>query len=267
MSRLYRRPDSKVWWMAFNYDGKEIRQSTGTSVKKKARLVLDERCGDIRDANYVENQEDVTFHDLKEWILEDYRDNGLRSINTLQHNLKTLERFFGCYHATKITVDRVNVYRSTMLREGLSKATINRHVAALSRMFTLGVKRQRLRHKPKFEMYEENNARQGFLSHAEFQALYPHLDDWDFRKTWCRARQAAKCAFLLVHDFRRSAVKNLIRARVPEKVAMEITGHRTRSVFDRYHIVDESDMRAALEQTQAYLDNDTSELKVRKIGQ
>jgi pheromone shutdown protein TraB len=68
-----------------------------------------------------------------------------------------------------------------------------------------------------------------------------------------------------VHDFRRSAVKNLIRARVPEKVAMEITGYRTRAIFD--HIVDESDMRAALEQTQAYLDSDMTETNVRELGQ
>jgi integrase len=67
----------------------------------------------------------------------------------------------------------------------------------------------------------------------------------DFRKAWDTARTAAGCPGRIMHDFRRTAVRNFERAGVSRSAAMKVTGHKTESVYRRYAIVSENDLREA----------------------
>ena len=94
----------------------------------------------------------------------------------------------------------------------------------------------------------------------------------DFRKSWqtaCAAtglgqlikqepakgegkkkRQRKKYSGLIIHDLRRCAARNMSRAGVGEQIAMKVTGHKTASMYRRYRIVDEDEIREALNKTQ-----------------
>jgi len=101
----------------------------------------------------------------------------------------------------------------------------------------------------------------------------------DFRKAWqtaCKSsglgrmevQEDGRKAYVgtLPHDMRRCTARNLSRANVPEQLAMKITGHKTNSMYRRYRIVDEDELRGAQEKLQAHLAEQSKASKAASLS-
>ncbi len=321
---IYRRPESRHWFLKFQLDGVAHRESTGTDDRRAALARLRRRLEEVRRGTFLKSRARLTFERMHELLLENYRLK--RNRTDPSRHVRRLAASFGGMLGEEITEERIARYsRKRLEHDGMTPATLRRELAILKRMLRLAS--SQLPRVPLVDLPRVDNARQGFFEEEHLQAVLPHLPahakhlveflyltgwrsseafwlqwadvDWGrrtvwlrdsknreprifpfkyharlelvlrnqreavtnwerrhdtlctsvfhwggrpigkLRRSWQRACAAAGLHGRLLHDFRRTAVRNLIRAGVQQAIAMKITGHKTDSIFRRYLIVDE----------------------------
>ena len=323
--------------MSLSYNGRQVRRSCETTSKKMAEDILCKVKTQVLEGKFFEVEaRETTYEELCQLILDDYRINSRKTADKLGRTLKHLDGWFSGTKASEITTPVIKSYIVSRQDAGAANATINREMAALKRMFNLGMRATppMVLSVPYILHLKENNARSGYFSHHEYLALkealpsyfrpvvtmayytgmrkneilglrWPQVDlkeakitltpqdtkngegravfmagelleamrfqkavrdrlhpdcQWVFFteegkrvkyiKPWRKACKETGLIGKYLHDFRRTAVRNMVRAGVPERVAMMVSGHKTRSVFDRYNIVNEADLRTAAKRVQ-----------------
>ncbi|MCI0548909.1 MAG: site-specific integrase [Candidatus Rokubacteria bacterium] len=336
---IYRKRGSPIWTARLYIAvlGTHRKRSTKTTDEQKARRFLAKWHAEVIGGTWLPDADRTTFAELATMLLDDYKANGRRSLDRVEDSLNRLRPVFGHLRARAISRDRITGYaRQRREEDGAAPATINRELACLKRMFTLGAQAGKVGHRPHIPMLEERNIRTGFFEREQLDAVLRHLPDdlrppihtayltgwrlqselltrqwrhvdfvngwlrldpgetkngegrmfpltpelravleaqrahthalerqqgrvipWVFhrdgepirslRRPWKVACRLAGVPGRLIHDFRRTAVRNLERAGVPRSTAMKMVGHKTESVYRRYAIVDEAMLREGAE--------------------
>jgi integrase len=179
---LYRRPDSPVWWMKYSRNGKCYRESTKTENENTAAKMLRKRLAEIITGTFVGPQtERIRVSELAEDFLREYRINGRKSLDDVLTRWNAhIKPFFGVLRAVEVTSGLIARYVDSRQQEGASNATVNRELAALKRMFRLGMQATpaKVLRLPAFPKLRENNVRKGFLEDAQFRKLIEGSELW-----------------------------------------------------------------------------------------
>jgi integrase len=174
MGHIYRRENSKFYWIKYYRNGKPFYESAHSEKKMVAERLLKVREGEISQGKMPGIIfEKIRFDDLLKDYLLDYRVNGKKTIAKAERCVKYLKVAFGGMRAVDITTTKIMDYIEKRKAAKLSNASINRELAALKRSFNLATRSTppKVSQVPHIPTLKENNVRKGFLEPVEFLSL------------------------------------------------------------------------------------------------
>lgn len=184
------------WYLSYYYEGEEQREPAKVRDPRSQRgwryakdeaealRVLRRTIRELdRGETVTPDKRRLTVSELLDALLEWMRNQGKRSADKLESHVKPVRGFFGRTRAVNVTTAQVERYKRRRLEAGKAKATINRETEALRRAFSWGAAQNPplVLEVPTIHRFPEDNARQGFLSRADFDALLGHFPDSDIR--------------------------------------------------------------------------------------
>jgi integrase len=172
---IYLQKGSALWWVKYYRNGKPYRESTHTTNEKKAQDFLKQRLGEIVTGNfYGPKTERVRIDELADDFLRDYRINGKKSLEDAEARWKLhIKPFFGDIRAIDVSSGLIARYVDKRKEQKAKNATINRELAALKRMYHLGLRATppKVNRIPGFPRLAEDNVRKGFLDDKQYEKL------------------------------------------------------------------------------------------------
>jgi integrase len=185
---LFRMKNSRMWYGQWYQNGKQVRVSSKTDVKEKAKRELRRLMGDSERGAAPENiSRKLRYGNLRQALLDDYTTRGNKSLQTLADGSETiwglaaLDEFFGYSNTAlglpvaSITVDSIRKFIRKRQEDKIGNAAINRSLALLRRMLNIARADGKIQFMPVVRLLKEPPPRKGFLARAQFEHLLSKL--------------------------------------------------------------------------------------------
>ena len=176
---LYRRKGSPYWWVKFYVASSPVYESTKTKDKSEAKRYLRRRLGEVATGQFVNHRaERLTIADLCQLVIEDYEDNGRRSLPDLRRQVRDhIDPSLGRLRAPAFGTHHVKHYINRRRSEGASDATINRELHTIRRGYRIAYRSDPplVSRVPYIAKLTENNVRRGFIEYDQYLALRSEL--------------------------------------------------------------------------------------------
>jgi integrase len=188
--RVFQRGKRGTWYVRYYVISKAFTERAVTEggrpvqTEQEARIFLRRKLNEAGAGIFVRPQvRNLRVRELWEPLEADYRQGGKQLVEVEGRWRLHLEPFFGGSKLEHVGHDSIVAYRSKRLEAGAQPATVNREVALLHRMFVLAKRAGKVRDIPAFpQQLREDNVRQGFLEHADFERVLSGA-----KELWLRA--------------------------------------------------------------------------------
>jgi integrase len=170
--------ESATWWIRYSMDGKDHRESSGSTVKADAIDLLNQRIAESpKEAAKRAREGTLTFVDLAAGLRLDYDLKGRKSKSRMEQSLKHLKEAFGGWFAADIDARAIKSYAAARKRTA-QPATVNREIAALKRAFRIAADDGLVDSVPAMPRLKEDNVRTGFFEPNQYRDVRAALPEY-----------------------------------------------------------------------------------------
>lgn len=178
---LYKRKSSSYWWCDYTFKGRQVRESTKTTNRRKALDYLKLKEAEALKGVPIHTYAKTTLEDLKDAVIIHYKDKERKTLPMMERTLRTLGNFFDMRMMDISELD-IQKYKAKRIKEGMAKSSIDRELAALKLGLNLLKRYDKIGSVPYIEMYNVGmkNAKQIYLTWDEYQKFLTALRELEY---------------------------------------------------------------------------------------
>ena len=180
--RVFQR--GSIWWISFYHNGREHRESSGSTERKKAVKLLRQRLGELAAGEVSGSplssrrtgKGAVMMEALFDLLQQNYQLSGRGGYTEFLH-LRRLRKRFAGHTVDSCTSQVIRRYMADRKNRGCKPATVNREMNVLRAAFRLGYENDLVQRLPKIKRLPEYGVRNEYFTREEIDSLLPHLPE------------------------------------------------------------------------------------------